>query len=430
MWRGWTSGWVPWVLALFGVGALIGTTIGGRVADAHLFGVLLSGIAASTVFLVALALFGVERGRRRRPVVPAGRSPPSTRPRRSTPACSTSRAPPRRWRVPRPRPRSTWATPAAPGSAVRSSTRTSASRRRPGRAPRCWCSAWSAVTVASLRAPGATGRTRAHADPGAGAAERPRAPGARQPGAGRPFGRRSPASVSRRTISFDPTSTRPGAHRVRVAGRGHVVVVALEGAGRARRSRGEGVQFLERHIADQVGPHPAVPRPGRRIDVDGHAADVTPSPTERPHRRRPSRAAFVAHPVRVGAQLRLDVQGVRVAVRHTGHSGQRPYRSSSASWTSCATSPATNADALRPLLDPPAPVRHRVLDHRDDVGLGHLARDEVGQHQRTRGVQRLLQACSTPWRPLSPAVARPQRSFRGSGPRGVDGIARENIFQM
>ncbi|WP_405404655.1 Cmx/CmrA family chloramphenicol efflux MFS transporter [Streptomyces sp. NBC_01104] len=51
------SGWVPTVLALFGVGALIGTTIGGRVADAHLFGVLLSGITASTVFLAALALF-------------------------------------------------------------------------------------------------------------------------------------------------------------------------------------------------------------------------------------------------------------------------------------------------------------------------------------------------------------------------------------
>lgn len=51
------SGWVPTVLALFGIGALIGTVIGGRVADAHLFGVLLSGIAASTVFLAALALF-------------------------------------------------------------------------------------------------------------------------------------------------------------------------------------------------------------------------------------------------------------------------------------------------------------------------------------------------------------------------------------
>ncbi|MEV6687838.1 Cmx/CmrA family chloramphenicol efflux MFS transporter [Streptomyces sp. NPDC051130] len=50
------SGWVPWILGLFGVGALVGTTIGGRVADAHLFGVLLWGIAASTVFLVALAL--------------------------------------------------------------------------------------------------------------------------------------------------------------------------------------------------------------------------------------------------------------------------------------------------------------------------------------------------------------------------------------
>ncbi|MET9553429.1 Cmx/CmrA family chloramphenicol efflux MFS transporter [Streptomyces sp. NPDC006645] len=50
------EGWVPTVLALFGVGALIGTVIGGRVADAHLFGVMLSGVVASTVFLSALAL--------------------------------------------------------------------------------------------------------------------------------------------------------------------------------------------------------------------------------------------------------------------------------------------------------------------------------------------------------------------------------------
>ncbi|MER5771463.1 Cmx/CmrA family chloramphenicol efflux MFS transporter [Streptomyces sp. NPDC001985] len=48
--------WVPSVLGLFGLGALIGTAVGGRVADAHLFGVLLSGITASTVFLAALAL--------------------------------------------------------------------------------------------------------------------------------------------------------------------------------------------------------------------------------------------------------------------------------------------------------------------------------------------------------------------------------------
>ncbi|WP_399935485.1 Cmx/CmrA family chloramphenicol efflux MFS transporter [Streptomyces kanamyceticus] len=54
---GLSDGWVPSVLGLFGLGALVGTAIGGRVADAHLFGVLLSGIAASTVFLAALALF-------------------------------------------------------------------------------------------------------------------------------------------------------------------------------------------------------------------------------------------------------------------------------------------------------------------------------------------------------------------------------------
>ncbi|MEU7602465.1 Cmx/CmrA family chloramphenicol efflux MFS transporter [Streptomyces sp. NPDC040724] len=50
------SRWVPWILALFGVGALAGTTVGGRIADAHLFGVMIWGITASTVFLVVLAL--------------------------------------------------------------------------------------------------------------------------------------------------------------------------------------------------------------------------------------------------------------------------------------------------------------------------------------------------------------------------------------
>ncbi|MGP3927716.1 Cmx/CmrA family chloramphenicol efflux MFS transporter [Streptomyces sp. 8N616] len=52
---GLSDSWVPTVLGLFGIGALIGTAIGGRVADAHLFGVLLTGITASTAFLAALA---------------------------------------------------------------------------------------------------------------------------------------------------------------------------------------------------------------------------------------------------------------------------------------------------------------------------------------------------------------------------------------
>ncbi|GLW01809.1 chloramphenicol efflux pump [Streptomyces lavendulae subsp. lavendulae] len=50
------AAWVPWILGLFGVGALVGTTIGGRIADAHLFGVMLWGITASTVFLAALTV--------------------------------------------------------------------------------------------------------------------------------------------------------------------------------------------------------------------------------------------------------------------------------------------------------------------------------------------------------------------------------------
>ncbi|WP_448330126.1 Cmx/CmrA family chloramphenicol efflux MFS transporter [Streptomyces sp. DSM 41534] len=50
------EGWVPTVLALFGVGALLGTVIGGRIADAHLFGTMFWGIVASTVVLSTLAL--------------------------------------------------------------------------------------------------------------------------------------------------------------------------------------------------------------------------------------------------------------------------------------------------------------------------------------------------------------------------------------
>ncbi|NEA60157.1 MFS transporter [Streptomyces sp. SID13666] len=50
------EGSVPAILGLFGVGALIGTAIGGRFADAHLFGVMIGGITASTVFLGVMAL--------------------------------------------------------------------------------------------------------------------------------------------------------------------------------------------------------------------------------------------------------------------------------------------------------------------------------------------------------------------------------------
>jgi DHA1 family chloramphenicol resistance protein-like MFS transporter len=53
--------WVPSVLALFGVGGLIGTMIGGRIADAHLFGTMYWGIAASTVVLALLAVLAEYR---------------------------------------------------------------------------------------------------------------------------------------------------------------------------------------------------------------------------------------------------------------------------------------------------------------------------------------------------------------------------------
>ncbi|MEV7965649.1 Cmx/CmrA family chloramphenicol efflux MFS transporter [Sphaerisporangium sp. NPDC088356] len=48
--------WVPGVLALYGVGALIGITIGGRVADARPFGTLYTGAVGIIVVSVLLAL--------------------------------------------------------------------------------------------------------------------------------------------------------------------------------------------------------------------------------------------------------------------------------------------------------------------------------------------------------------------------------------
>ncbi|MFF8284960.1 Cmx/CmrA family chloramphenicol efflux MFS transporter [Streptomyces albus] len=53
--------WVPSVLALFGVGGLVGTVIGGRIADNHLFGTMYGGIAASTAVLALLALLAEYR---------------------------------------------------------------------------------------------------------------------------------------------------------------------------------------------------------------------------------------------------------------------------------------------------------------------------------------------------------------------------------
>jgi MFS transporter, DHA1 family, chloramphenicol resistance protein len=54
---GLSDGWVPAVLGLFGVGAFVGTSVGGRIADGRLFGVMISGTTGSTVLLVCLALF-------------------------------------------------------------------------------------------------------------------------------------------------------------------------------------------------------------------------------------------------------------------------------------------------------------------------------------------------------------------------------------
>jgi DHA1 family chloramphenicol resistance protein-like MFS transporter len=50
------EGWVPVVLVLYGAGALAGTVVGGRLADAHMFGTLYAGLAGATVALALIAV--------------------------------------------------------------------------------------------------------------------------------------------------------------------------------------------------------------------------------------------------------------------------------------------------------------------------------------------------------------------------------------
>ncbi|WP_037319753.1 Cmx/CmrA family chloramphenicol efflux MFS transporter [Amycolatopsis orientalis] len=52
--------WVPGVLSLFGLGALLGITVGGRLADARPFATLYGGLALALLALVLLAVSGPE----------------------------------------------------------------------------------------------------------------------------------------------------------------------------------------------------------------------------------------------------------------------------------------------------------------------------------------------------------------------------------
>ncbi|NEA35460.1 Cmx/CmrA family chloramphenicol efflux MFS transporter [Streptomyces sp. SID13031] len=54
---GLSSGWVPAVLALYGVGALAGITIGGRTSDSRPFGTLLVGLGGLVILSVALVFW-------------------------------------------------------------------------------------------------------------------------------------------------------------------------------------------------------------------------------------------------------------------------------------------------------------------------------------------------------------------------------------
>nr|WP_243761187.1 Cmx/CmrA family chloramphenicol efflux MFS transporter [Streptomyces sp. YIM 98790] len=61
--------WVPVTLVLYGAGALTGTVVGGRIADAHMFGTMYAGLGSASAVLVLVAVLAEARWA---PVVLAG----------------------------------------------------------------------------------------------------------------------------------------------------------------------------------------------------------------------------------------------------------------------------------------------------------------------------------------------------------------------
>ena len=65
------AAWLPAVLTLFGVGAFVGLTIGGRTADHHPFRTLVTGTVGLILASAAMALFASHRGNHHRTGIPA-----------------------------------------------------------------------------------------------------------------------------------------------------------------------------------------------------------------------------------------------------------------------------------------------------------------------------------------------------------------------
>ncbi len=107
-------------------------------------------------------------------------------------------------------------------------------------------------------------------------------PAAEPHGALRGCGSTAGASVAVACADAEPGGTQPSDELARADELGpereellvalgrHVVVVQVEAPRGDPRGRGEGVELLERAVADQVPPDPAVAGPQRRVDEHGH----------------------------------------------------------------------------------------------------------------------------------------------------------------
>ena len=165
------------------------------------------------------------------------------------------------------------------------------------------------------------------------------------PGNSTPLGSAQPRSEQQPHHLAAADLHRSGRDRVLVPVRGDVVVITLEGLGGGAQPAGEVVQFVVRDVADEVGPHAAVPRPVGRVDVDGHEESVPPPVPPPAALSAPTAETFTPALWHTQCGSAPNSGSTSRAwgspAPQTGHNGHRPYRSRSASCTSWATSPAT-----------------------------------------------------------------------------------------
>lgn len=98
----------------------------------------------------------------------------------------------------------------------------------------------------------------------------------------------------------------------------------------------------------------------------------------------------MAHPLGIGPQFRFHFEGVWITL--IAHGAQRPAAMSFQKGVLYVLGDEARdvLNALWPLLDPPAPMGHRVFHQRYDCRVGHVASGEIRKHEGPGQMKGLL----------------------------------------